>query len=319
MIKVLKVTHDGRIEFSTDTDVRDIKMFVRDTRLNQVVFDTSSDLFCPGVNYFISINSAIIPSLRDLELVVTTPDWTQVIPISFPKNGLGNFSLIANSCLAWRTYETFNSEYNSPTIGCLILDDEEYLRFCEHNSTYVNAEMKFGESKGNQKWKENCGSVRVPLSEHVTSTYPISHHLDIEIHWIHDRPRKLVFTDSSYKFLIEDSKISNETFKDKWERRSERMQGTDKIFLWSASELFNIHGDWKRREIIDRFKSLPDRSIFLTEREDEAYEDDLHVVHFVPEWRGRHQLERNSGGGTLWNDQQKEASIIKDIIKRKFF
>ena len=319
MIIVSKVTHEGRIEFSTDVVLDNIKMFLIDTSRDQVVYDSSSDIFVPGVNYFVSINSAIVPSLGDLELVIKSPDWTQVVPISFPKNGLGNFSLIANSCLGWRTYEVFNSEYTSPTIGCLILDDEEYLRFCEHNSTYLTAEIKFSESKGNAKWKENCGSVRVPLSEHVTKNYPISHHLDVEIHWIHDRPRKLVFTDSSYRFAIEDSKISNETFKDKWKRRSERMQGTEKIFLWSASEFFNIHGDWKRRSILDRFTSLPNRSIFLTEREEEAYEDDLHIVHFVPEWKGRHQLERNSGGGTLWNDQQKEASIIKDIIKRKFF
>jgi uncharacterized protein (DUF1919 family) len=318
MILVTNVTADGVVNFSSTVRLTNVEFNIRHIDSKLIVFSSFSDTIEINVNYFISVNTAIVPTLRNVELFVKHSDGGQIIPIEFPKNTLGNFSLIANSCLAWRTYEAFNSEYTSPTIGCLILDDDEYLRFCEHNDTYVKSNMIFSDTKGNFKWKENCGNSRVPQSEHVTSDYPISHHLDIEIHWIHDRPRRLEFTDTSYTFVLEDSRIPDEDFKQKWERRTKRMEGKDKIFLWSASEFFNIHGAWKRKSIIDRFKSLPDRSIFLTEIPEEEYEDDLHIVKYIPQWSEYNQLQRNSGGGTTWGNQQSESEIIKNIIKTKF-
>jgi hypothetical protein len=81
--------------------------------------------------------------------------------------------------------------------------------------------------------------------------------------------------------------------------------------------MFNIHGNWKRKQLIDRFKTLPNRSIFLTERPEEEFEDEFHIIKYIPEWQNFNHFQRDPSGGTLWNNQGVNADIMYNIIKEK--
>lgn len=319
MINITNVSHNGRIDFYLGETLYNVTLKVKDKKYNGEVFIKEYDVLEVNIHYFININTVVIPFLRDSYVEIIHNNESFTYNIKFPEGGLGNFSLIGNSCLVWRTYEKFNSLYTSPTIGNLILDDEEYVRFCEHIDSYLSTEMTFGESKGNINFKNNCGNTRVINPDaHIPLDYPISHHLDVEIHWIHTKSRNLVFNKGLYHFQENNDRIPLNEYKEKWERRVQKNKNTEKIFLWSASEMFNIHGNWKRKQLIDRFKSLPNRSIFLTERPEEEFEDELHIVKYFPGWKEFNQFQRDSSGGTLWNNQSGNADIMYDIIKEKF-
>jgi uncharacterized protein (DUF1919 family) len=321
MITITKITSYGEIYFSVNSILNNVEFVIKDKNFDGFVFSSNFIELKPDVNYYVCINSAIVPHLKKSYIVITDDNSNIYnIDFEFPSETLGNFSLIGNSCVVWRTYEMFNNHYNSPTIGNLILDDEEFVKFCENLEFYLNSEINFGESKGNYNFKKQTGSNRIiDLENNIPNDYPISHHFDVEVHWIHTRNRILLFNNGTFFFkeLNEDRIPENELY-DKWERRADRSKLSDKICLWSSSEMFNIHGDWARKNLIDRFKSLPCRSIFLTERKSESFEDDLHIVKYIDDWEGFHQLQRNKTGGLTWNDQQKNGKIFYDIINEKF-
>jgi uncharacterized protein (DUF1919 family) len=321
MIEITQATYGGIIHYTAKQKIDiPLKIILKDKNLEGEIYTISHNNLS-FIDYSFSLSSVVLPFLKSPYLELTIGSETTNYPFNFDKGPLNNFSIISNSCLGWRTYEKFNASYNSPTISNLILDDLEYLRFCEHNETYLNAEMVFKESKGNINFKNSCGNIRVINPEaKIPNDYPISHHLDVEIHWIHTHPRsQLKFNQGNYHYVESlDHIIPKSTLKEKWIRRANRIKSTEKIFIWSASELFNAHGNWERKQIIDRFKSLPNRSIFLTEREEEAFEDDWHIVKYIPEWEGNTQTERDSSGGMLWNNQLANAGFIHDIITSKF-
>ena len=321
MINIIDTTSYGKVTFSVDSDLTDVQCLIMDDNFEGEIFITKFEKLLSNSNYWIKINSAVTPYIKNTYIKITDSNnniYTQYF--EFPSNVLGNYSLIGNSCVAWRTYEVANTFYSSPTISNLILDDEEYVRFCEHIETYLNAEMIIGESNGNINYKKQTGSCRVVNPDaHIPNDYPISHHLDVEIHWIHTRPRTLLFDRGEYKFKeLIDERINDSDYVNKWKRRVERGKNTEKICLWSASEMFNAHGEWERKQLIDRFKKIPSRSIFLTERKDEEFEDDLHIVKYIPEWEGNHQEQRDGWGGVIWNNQQENAYRFFEIIKEKF-
>lgn len=317
-INIIEITNEGKITFTPIKVFENVHLSVEDYNYKGTVYETFFSKLEPNINYFIQISTVVTSLLRDSTLTLNSSEFRYSQSIKFPSKNIGNYSIIGNSCLCWRTYERFNIPYNSPTIGNLILDDNEYLRFCEHIDTYFTTKPILGDTKGNEEFKKITGVRRVnEVDRDVIEGYPITHHLDIEIHWIHGRERDLIFDHGSYTELHGEI-IPKETFVEKWERRVERGKDTEKIFIWSSSELFNMHGKWERKQIIDRFKSLPGKSIFLTEIKEEEYEDENHIVKFIPEWENRNQTERNEVGGLIWNDQLKNSKIIYDIILDKF-
>ena len=321
MINIVDTTSDGKVIFSVDSDLTDVQFTILDDNFEGEIFITKFEKLENKVHYWVKISSTVVSFLNKVYIQIIDSEGKEYQQyFKFKSNLLENYSLIGNSCVAWRTYEVANTVYNSPTIGNLILDDEEYVRFCEHIETYLNAEMIIGESNGNINYKKQTGSCRVVNPDaHITNDYPISHHLDIEIHWIHNRPRKLEFNKGLYTFKeVLSDRIPNDDFINKWKRRVERGKNTDKICLWSSSEMYNAHGEWERKQLIDRFKKIPSRSIFLTERKDEEFEDDLHIVKYVPEWEGNHQEPRPITGVVKWNNQEENAARFFEIIKQKF-
>lgn len=321
MLTITNITSGGKIFFKVEEYLNNMSLKIRDDKFDGDIFSTKYDSLKPNVEYYISISSAVVPFLKKTYIWIEDSDNKEFkIYFEFPSNLLGGYSLIGNSCVAWRTYEVANTEYNSPTIGNLILDDLDYLRFCEHIDTYLNADPILGESNGNINFKKQTGSPRL-INENakIPHDYPITHHLDVEIHWIHTRPRTLEFNKGIYNFKeVIEERIDPNEFINKWKRRRNRGLNDKKICLWSASELFNAHGEWERKQIINRFKQIPSRSIFLTERKNEEFEDDLHIVKYVPEWENNHQEQRDNFGGLTWNNQQNNAHILFEIIKNKF-
>ena len=318
LIKIIEITNSGKITFSPLKKIENATLTVEDDNFTGIVYQTYFDIMKPEVNYFIELSTVIVPLLRKSSLTIMNGEFRYSQTIVFPGKDLGEYSIIGNSCLCWRTYERFNIPYNSPTIGNLILDDNEYLRFCEHIDTYLTTKPILEDTKGNDEFKKITGVRRLnEVDTDVDEGYPITHHLDVEVHWIHSKERIIDFDKGTYIESHGDS-IPKEEFINKWERRVERGKNTEKIFIWSSSEFFNMHGKWERKQIIDRFKSLPGKSIFLTELKEEEYEDENHIVKFIPDWENNNQTERDQKGGLVWNDQLKNSKIIYDIIIDKF-
>jgi uncharacterized protein (DUF1919 family) len=327
MFYIDNVNDDWQIFFHSDANVSGVRVNLMDKNHEQPVYSTFFESFPKDVVFFISISSYIVSYLKNTYLRFETDTNAQSIDFSFPNNLLKDYSLYGNSCVVWRTYEAFNTQYTSPMIGHLILDDEMYVRFCEHADSYLKAEMSFGEVRNNIKWKNQTGNERIAApSLHVPVDYPVSHHLDLDIHWIHANQSHLRFSDQnigSYSFDV-GKRRDFPDFGEKWRKRIERGKNTEKVFLWSSSEMHNVHGMWERELLLSRFKNLPHKSIFLTERKDEEWEDKDHVVHYVSEWNGLHQDDRfkgnglGVGGGLDWNDQGRNAQIFKRIIKERW-
>jgi uncharacterized protein (DUF1919 family) len=323
MIKVDHVDENGCIHFYSTENVKNVTIEVCDKTYTHPAFITHFNDVNSDGRYYVSLHHSIVYYLRNFYIRFISGDNVWEEPIIFPTELLKGYSLYGNSCVVWRTYEVYNTKYNTPTIGNLILDDEMFVKFCENLDTYLNAEMTFGEVRNNENFKKQTGYVRHRNSNtSIPHDYPVSYHDDIDIHWIHTNYIDLQFYASDdggsiYRF-DEMNRKPDSVFKEKWESRVKKGVGAERICIWAASEMFNVHGDWERKQLIERFKSLPYKSIFLTERKEEEFEDDMHVIHFVPEWEGRHQLERDPWGGLLWNDQMKNAHRFKDIINEKW-
>ena len=178
MINIIDIGFDGKIIFSLEKTLENVNFIILDENYNGEVYITQFEKIERGGNYFVMLRSVVIPYLERPYIQITdSHNNIYQKHFNFPTDLIGNYSLIGNSCVAWRTYEVANTSYNSPTIGNLILDDEEYVRFCEHIDTYLNAEMIIGETKGNINFKKQTGHTRIVNPEsHVTDDYHISHH-----------------------------------------------------------------------------------------------------------------------------------------------
>ena len=320
MIKIIDITVDGKITFKANEDLHNVTIIIKDYNFNGNILRQYFEIIKKEGNYFLSISSVLVPHLKNTYIEINDNNKLLTIDFKFPSNLLKGYSLYGNSCVCWRTYEAFNSVYNSPTISNLILDDKMYVQFCEHVDSYLDTNITFGNVRSNQNFKNQYGTERVVNPNvPIDRDYPITHHFDLDIHWIHTKRRELEFGDSTYFFKeVSSNKIPQEEFREKWIRRVQRGKGTTKIFLWSSSEFFNVHGDWERKQLINRFKKLPNRSILLTERPEEEFEDDLHIVKYISDWKDNHQLQRDKFGGIIWNNQLENSKIFKKIIEEKF-
>lgn len=320
MINIVDVTSYGKIIFSVSETIYDVDFTVKEDNFEGDIYCTNFNQLTKGSNYFIIITLQVVSYLKNPYIKISYNGLEYTQKFEFPNNTLKDYSLIGNSCVAWRTYQAFNNQYTSPTIGNLVLDDIEYLRFCEHINTYCESDIILGESKGNKNFKNQTGNSRLVNYEDKTpKDYPITHHLDIEFHWIHTKDKKLSFNEGNFTFTERiDDRIDDFRFIENWKRRVERMKNNKKICLWSSSEMYNSHGNWERKQIIDRFKTLPVRSIFLTEKKEEEFEDNLHVVKYIEKWEGNRQDDRDHTGVLKWNDQIENAMEFYKIIKNKF-
>ena len=252
MINILKIDENNIIHFKFNEDTDKATIRVKCDNHNNDAVTSSYNNAKSHVQWYITVSHKLIPYMINpyLELEYKGVKYKQ--HFKFNSMDLKGYSLISNSCLGWEVYQQLNSQFNSPLIGNLILNDEKYVRMCEHIESYLDAEMLFGDIRPNKNFWNIAGSNRaVNNNIKPPHNYPVSHHLDIDIHWIHDRKRVLEIK-NNHTFIFHESNESElvtiEEIKNAWNRRVKRCKGTKKICLWSASEMYNLHGNG--REII---------------------------------------------------------------------
>lgn len=217
---------------------------------------------------------------------------------------LEKYSVIANSCVGASVIERFYKdkhkafiEYNNPFIATIILNDEEFIKLCCNYDYYLSLTPIFGEPKLNTKWRLQSGSDRIV---HSTSyiKYPVYHLGDVEVHCIHDDDEKHILK--------------------KFTGRYEIGKHLERMYIWSAAEIFNLHTEEERKDLVSRFLSLKGKSIFLTNKKEEEFEDEDHISLFVEKWEGCKETSRRKDFLLSWIDQGWIADKIHEIIKDKF-
>ncbi len=125
--------------------------------------------------------------------------------------GLRNrdFTIISNNCTGGYIYQYFGLKYNTPTAG-LFFSTKDFVKFCKNIDHYLKQDMIFLDSynEGNE-----------------SKGYPIGLLDDIKVHFLH------------YKSI--------EEAKDKWNRRSSRINLDDLYFMYCEN------GDCSSQDIED--------------------------------------------------------------------
>jgi hypothetical protein len=215
------------------------------------------------------------------------------------------YSFISNTCVGLQVYRDLNPgkndyiiEYTSPFIGSIFLDDDGFVYVCQNYDRVAFADVGFTSPLG-LRWREWGGNDRYEAG--TIPDYPVMHLLDgVEVHWIHETP-----TAAHHLFRkVHDRYLSAREYK--------------KFFLWSASEMMNRHSEEERSKLLKKFMGVDGYSIFLTEREEEKFEDDSHIIEFVPEWKENSQEDRDRFFGLNWNNQQFVSRHFLDVLERKF-
>ena len=209
------------------------------------------------------------------------------------------YSLVSNSCASWYTYIAFENrnindkfiDYSNPFIACWFPDDEAYVRFCENYEYYVSLEPRFGKPI-NLNWERVAKSKwHLGLSP---NSYLVMFLDDIEIHWIHDTNPTLLL--QKFKSRLADGKEK------------------ELVFLWSDSEMFNTCTEEERNNLVKRFNSIKNKTIFLTKYSQEEYRDETTVVTYVPAWEKKSLSDRTIWFLLSWYDNPNTALRYKVVI-----
>jgi uncharacterized protein (DUF1919 family) len=137
-------------------------------------------------------------------------------------NKYRNIAYISNTC---SNIGLYNSSYNHPFIGSLFVNDEQYVKFCQHFDEYIKISPTFGNPNRNSIWARQNKNNGWYKHHSISPPYPVMYLDDIEIHWIHETKENELLT--------------------KYYRRLQRYYDTHSkpMFLLSCSELLNNHKD----------------------------------------------------------------------------
>lgn len=151
---------------------------------------------------------------------------------------------ITNNCANLHFYFEEAREYDNPIVGCLFVNDEDYIKFCSRFLHFMTVEPVFGSPKKDSKWAEQNNGEWYKHKE-IRIPYPVMFLEEIEIHWIHEESQEAVL--------------------DKFLRRRERFWTTKPtpVFMLSCSDLCNDHSPEDRRTLISAFLQI-DTAIYVT-------------------------------------------------------
>jgi len=211
-----------------------------------------------------------------------------------------NYSLISNSCVSMFLYKEYEPNvnetfinYTNPFISSWFPSDNCYISLCEKYDYYTSIEPRFDEPI-NYDWEKDTGSKK-HIDTGFDPNYLVMFLGDIEIHWIHDINESLLLK--------------------KFKGRLKNSKKLEPIFLWSDPEMFNIHTEREREELIKRFNKIKHKTIFLTKYQKEEYEDDTTIVKYIPAWDGKSQYDRSKEHFLIkWYNQPQLANEFKKII-----
>ena len=180
------------------------------------------------------------------------------------------FAYITNNCGNLSFYFDEQRKYDHPFIGCLIVNDDHFLKLCENFEFYLKQPVIFGQPNANSIWARQNGS---PWYQHeeITPPYPVMYLADIEIHWIHEK--------------------TEEELREKFKRRTRRYfeQNPTPLFLWSDGDLMNNHELNSLEYMIQKFNSIPN-TIYVTKYPKLSRNKGIWLMK---EWIG-HEEGRNS-------------------------
>ena len=212
------------------------------------------------------------------------------------------YSIFSNECVTWVLHKLYYPEmnemfikYTNPFISSWFPEDDQFLRLCENHKYYTSIEPRFGDPicynwEQISKIKRNTNAIYSN-----NGNYPVMFLNDIEIHWTHDKSDSLVTQ--------------------KYKGRLDYSSNYEPIFLWSDAQLFNIHTNESRNNLLRRFNKINYKTIFLTKYPEEEYRDDITIVKFIPEWAGRQQNDRNESHLLTWYDNFHLAPIFKSLME----
>lgn len=133
------------------------------------------------------------------------------------------FTIISNNCWGGLIYNKLGLEYQSPTIGCGIMD-EHYFKLCENLNHYFAQKLEFIDPHQSIYYDIRRKRYKKEID------YPVARLDDIEIWFTH------------YK--------SKNEAKEKWERRLKRMNPNKIIIKWSQRNSMD-------EAFVKRFLALP--------------------------------------------------------------
>ena len=176
--------------------------------------------------------------------------------------------------------------YNHPFIGCLFVNDHQYIHFCNSFEYYISLTPRFGPPDEESVWALENDSPWYK-HQHVKTPYPVMYLGDVEIHWIHET----------------DTNVLLETYN----RRLERLLRSTHpiVFLWSHYEILN---DFTSYQDITDFISIPN-SLYITK--DQKNMDHPNTI-FAPCNR---LPVRNESHVYVYNDQDLTAQIFANHLK----
>jgi hypothetical protein len=211
------------------------------------------------------------------------------------------YSLVANECVSWILYKDYQPginemfvDYTNPFISSWFPDDEGYVRLCENYEYYTSIEPRFGDPI-NHKWEKDAKNKR-SMNAILAGfgNYAVMFLGDVEIHWTRD--------------------INSSLLLQKFKGRLENSKGRELVFLWSDAQIFNIHTEEERNNLIKRFNAINHKTIFLTKYPGEEYRDEKTIVKFVPDWAGKSQHDRNAVFLLNWYNNYQLSPIFKELI-----
>lgn len=165
---------------------------------------------------------------------------------------------ITNNCGCLSFFFEEQKAYDHPFIGCLFMNDLEYVKLSNNLEYYLSLIPRFSEPNPKSKWAEQTGSPWY-IHKEISIPYPVMYLDDIEIHWIHE---------SNSEELLE-----------KYTRRVQRYKelSPTPVFLLSCADLMNNFSKEERQKLIKDFNGL-----YLTRHvEDTEVREN---VFFVEEW-----------------------------------
>lgn len=144
-----------------------------------------------------------------------------------------DFTIISNNCWGGFIYQSYNLQYNTPTIG-LFFVAEDYIKFVKQLKKYLDLELKEVKPE-DSKWYEQ-------LKNNASfGKYPIGKIDDIEIQFLH------------YKSFEEAKKT--------WDRRKKRVNYNNILFKFSDMNFCS-------EENIREFQNIPlkNKICFITKK-----------------------------------------------------
>lgn len=138
---------------------------------------------------------------------------------------IDDFTIISNNCWGGKIYQSYGLQYNTPTVGLFFMA-EDYIKFVYNIKDYLQKELEFIDIKESKYYQYFIEQKKI-------RNYPIGKLGDVEIHFLH------------YK--------SPEEAKEKWERRTKRINWEHILFKFNDQNLCT-------QEHLELFSKLPQKN-----------------------------------------------------------